>query len=126
MQPVPCSGNGLVRLQRSAGASDRAIALCKEVAGREPRALWAHRSLGFLLLGNGQGDAAVTAFQVALRGDASNARTWEGLGAAYQTLGRLTAALKVCAWLEDWTYDACVVMLVRLAQCKSWFRNGDM
>ena len=38
---------------------------------------------------------AVVALQTVLRGDAGAADTWEALGAAYQSLGRLTAAIKV-------------------------------
>lgn len=32
--------------------------------------------------------------QTGIRGDETNARAWEGLGAAYQALNRLTAATK--------------------------------
>eukprot|EP00884_Botryococcus_braunii_P003753 jgi/Botrbrau1/13379/Bobra.0194s0011.1 len=88
------AGNGLIRLLREGGAPDRAIALCREVTSREAGALWAHAGLGFMLLASGEGEAAIPCFQSALRGDPFKARIWEGLGAAYQSQGRITAALK--------------------------------
>jgi len=47
-----------------------------------------------LLLEQKQPAEAIPALQAALRAKPSDATTWEALGAAYQPLGRLTAALK--------------------------------
>ena len=38
---------------------------------------------------------AVQALQNGLKVDGSDSRAWEALGCAYQSLGRLTAAIKV-------------------------------
>lgn len=62
---------------------------------REPAATWALRRTAFDLLAAGDAAAAVSAFQRVLRADAADAAAWEGLAAAYQSLGRFTAALKV-------------------------------
>lgn len=74
-----------------------ALAACSAATQANPAAVWAWRRMGFLRLAIEQPEPAITAFQTALRGGPRHARTWEGLGAAYQALGRLTAALKVCA-----------------------------
>jgi superkiller protein 3 len=49
---------------------------------------------GLLLLKQKQPAEAILALQAALRAKPSDATSWEALGAAYQSLGRLTAALK--------------------------------
>ena len=79
----------------ASGSSTVAHALCLEVAARAPHATWAWRRLGFQHLHLGEAEKAVAAFQAALRGDVGHAAAWEGLGLSYQTLGRLTASLKV-------------------------------
>jgi superkiller protein 3 len=48
----------------------------------------------YLLLARGDHADAIAAFQAALRAAPGDAAAWEGLAAAYQPLGRLTAALK--------------------------------
>ncbi|KAK9814136.1 hypothetical protein WJX72_001132 [[Myrmecia] bisecta] len=88
------AGEALCSLLKAAGSADTALALCEEFTKRAPQALWAWRRLGFLQLQTGQAEAAVVAFQNALRADVGHAAAWEGLGSAYQSLGRLTAALK--------------------------------
>lgn len=79
------------------GDTAAALAACSAATQASPAAVWAWRRLGFLRLATGEPEPAITAFQTALRGRPRHARTWEGLGAAYQALGRLTAALKVRA-----------------------------
>lgn len=79
----------------AAGSPDTAAALAAEIAAREPAAAWATRRLAFDLLAAADAAAAVPAFQNVLRADAADAAAWEGLAAAYQALGRFTAALKV-------------------------------
>ena len=77
------------------GRADTAQALCQEVSTRAPAATWAWRRLGFFALDASNFEGAVPCFQTALRGDVRHAGSWEGLGSAYQSLARLTAALKV-------------------------------
>jgi len=60
------------------------------------RATWAWRRRGFGQLRRGEAGEAATALQTVLRDQPADAAAWEGLGAAYEALGRLTAALKVC------------------------------
>lgn len=89
------TGEGLCGLLRQEGRADTAKALCQEVTGRAAAAGWAWRLLGFYHLEGGQHEKAVQCFQTSLRGDVKCAAAWEGLGSAYQSLARLTAALKV-------------------------------
>ena len=79
------------------GDTAAALTACSAATQANPAAVWAWRRLGFLRLATGEPEPAITAFQTALRGGPRHVRTWEGLGAAYQALGRLTAALKVRA-----------------------------
>ena len=77
------------------GRADTAQALCQEVSTRAPGATWAWRRLAFFCLHAGDFEKAVLCFQTALRRDVAHAGAWEGLASAYQSLARLTAALKV-------------------------------
>ncbi len=70
------------------------MALCRQVVLRAQHAVWAWKRLGILLLDQKEPAEAIPALQSALRAKPSDATTWEALGAAYQPLGRLTAALK--------------------------------
>ncbi|KAL3133073.1 hypothetical protein ABBQ38_006975 [Trebouxia sp. C0009 RCD-2024] len=88
------AGEGLCNLLRAEGRADTAQALCQEVSSRAPGATWAWRRLAFFCLHTGDFEKAVLCFQTALRGDVGHAGAWEGLGSAYQSLARLTAALK--------------------------------
>ena len=90
------AGEGLCNLLRDEGRADTAQALCQEVSTRAPGAIWAWRRLAFFSLDGGDYEKAVLCFQTALRGDVKHAGAWEGLGSAFQSLARLTAALKVC------------------------------
>ena len=89
------SGEGLCGLLRQEGRAETAKALCQEVTGRAAAAVWAWRLLGFYSLEAGDYEKAVQCLQTSLRGDVKCAAAWEGLGSAYQSLARLTAALKV-------------------------------
>ena len=91
------AGEGLCGLLRQEGRADTAKALCQEVTGRAPAAVWAWRLLAFYCLEAADYEKAVQCFQTSLRGDVKCAAAWEGLGSAYQSLARLTAALKVSA-----------------------------
>ncbi len=95
------TGEGLCAMLVQTSNVSAATAACQAIAQAHSGAVWAWRRLGFLRLASGEFEAAITAFQMALRAGPGHARTWEGLGAAYQALGRLTAALKVqpCPWL---------------------------
>jgi len=61
------------------------------------RATWAWRRRGFGQLWREEAGEAATALQTVLRDRPTDAAAWEGLGSAYEALGRLTAALKVCS-----------------------------
>ena len=92
---VTLPGEGLCNLLKNEGRADTAQALCQEVSTRAPGATWAWRRLGFFALDASDSEKAVLCFQTALRGDVRHVGAWEGLGSAYQSLARLTAALKV-------------------------------
>lgn len=51
--------------------------------------------------------------QTAIRSDGKHAPAWEGLGAAYHSLGRLTAALKANNWpiAAAFFYISCMLSL---------------
>ena len=89
----------------ASGSSRVAHALCLELTARAPHATWAWRRLGFQHLQLGEAEKAIAVFQTALRGDVGHAAAWEGLGLSYQTLGRLTASLKVG---HSYSYSAAV------------------
>ena len=91
-----CTGEGLCSLLKGEGRADTAQALCREISTRAPGATWAWRRLAFFALDAADFEKAVVCFQTALRGDVKHVGAWEGLGSAYQSLARLTAALKVC------------------------------
>jgi superkiller protein 3 len=82
---------GLLRAARALGP---ATALCADIAEQYPQAAWAQRQLAALLLAQGDAEGAIAALQAAIRADGAHAAAWERLGAAYQALGRLSAALK--------------------------------
>ena len=93
---------------KAEGRAETAQALCQEVSTRAPEAGWAWRRLAFFALEAKDFERAVLCFQTALRADVKHVGCWEGLGSAYQSLARLTAALKVafltarlsCCWRD--------------------------
>ena len=97
MHQTTPAGEALCAMLAASGSSKVAHALCLELAERAPHATWAWRRLGLQHLQLGEAEKAIAAFQTALRGDVGHAAAWEGLGLSYQTLGRLTASLKVGA-----------------------------
>jgi tetratricopeptide (TPR) repeat protein len=110
------TGDGLCRQLMNGGKRESAFLLCREIAARSPNASWAIKRSGFLWLdkctttttSNGleqqeevqqeyqqqYAEQASNSFQKVLRVRPGDAACWEGLGAAYQLQGRLTAALK--------------------------------
>jgi len=62
---LSAAGDALMGMLSRAGAVGPAVELCREIAEQYPEASWAQRQLGFLLLKQGDHEAAVLAFQVA-------------------------------------------------------------
>lgn len=62
-------------------------------------------------MGNGGALQAILALQTGLRGEMGDADAWQALGCAYQSLGRLSAAVKASLYEEQkrlfisWTCD---------------------
>ena len=69
--------------------------MLQEMLEMEPSAAWARLRLGQHHLWMGRPREAIAELQAALRMDTGNAVAWEALGAAYESVGRLQAALKV-------------------------------
>lgn len=67
----------------------------QEILELEPGAAWARLRLGLHHLWLARPREAIGELQAALRMDAGWAEAWEALGAAYESVGRLQAALKV-------------------------------
>ena len=89
------AGDALCEMLVAAGSADTAQALVVEVTERSPAATWAWRRRGLGDLRRGAAAEAATALQTVVRDRSADAAAWEGLGAAYEATGRLTAALKV-------------------------------
>lgn len=105
-------GDSLCELLTASGAGATADALALEITSRVPTALWAWRRRAFAELAGGSAAAAVVSFQAVLRGRPGDAASWEGLGAAYEGLGRLTAGLKVeCPQMYSLGSLACTLVL---------------
>ncbi|CAJ2651089.1 unnamed protein product [Trifolium pratense] len=88
------SGEALSDLLDQGGKDSLEVALCREATKISPRAFWAFRRLGFLLVHQNKWSEAVQSLQHAIRGYPTCADLWEALGLAYQRLGRFTAAVK--------------------------------
>ncbi|KAK1306290.1 hypothetical protein QJS10_CPA10g00001 [Acorus calamus] len=88
------AGEGLCALLDGQGKESLEIVVCREASERSPRAFWAFRRLGYLLVHQKKWSEAVPSLQHAIRGYPSCADLWEALGLAYQKLGMLTAAIK--------------------------------
>jgi Tfp pilus assembly protein PilF len=67
----------------------------QEMLEIEPGATWARLRLGLHHLRLSRPRHAIAELQAALRMQPKNAEAWESLGAAYEQVGRLQAALKV-------------------------------
>ncbi|GAX80151.1 hypothetical protein CEUSTIGMA_g7589.t1 [Chlamydomonas eustigma] len=89
------AGEGLVRLLTASGQTDTAMTLCTETLTSYPNLTWPWKLLSDLQLRSGRYiQEAVQSYQKAVRFEPASAALWEGLAAAYQGLGRDTAALK--------------------------------
>ncbi|KIY91513.1 Tetratricopeptide repeat protein 37, partial [Monoraphidium neglectum] len=78
-----------------AGDAELARAVCEEALAAQPQgALWARARLARLQLDARECAAAAASYQAAIRAAPADAALWEGLGAAYQALGRHSSALK--------------------------------
>ncbi|XP_066384394.1 tetratricopeptide repeat protein SKI3-like isoform X2 [Miscanthus floridulus] len=76
------------------GKESLELAVCKEAAGKSPRAFWAFRRLGYLQVHQRKWSEAIQSLQHAIRGYPTCADLWEALGLAYHRLGMFTAAVK--------------------------------
>ena len=86
--------------QRSA-ATAAVFAMCRKALSVSPRCLWAAVRLSSLAAAAGDHKEAVGALQAVLRAASSSAAVWEALGAAYDALGRHSAALKAYARAQE-------------------------
>lgn len=88
------SGESMCDLLDKEGKESLEVAICREAAGKSPRAFWAFRRLGFLQVHQKKWSEAVQNLQQAIRGYPTSADLWEALGLAYQRLSMFTAAIK--------------------------------
>jgi tetratricopeptide (TPR) repeat protein len=91
------AGRALCDLLHASNSEDLVGGVCEEILARAPSATWARERLGVHHLRLSRPREAVAALQAALRDDAGVASAWEALGAAYEAIGRLVAALKAYA-----------------------------
>ncbi|KAJ2802701.1 Superkiller protein 3, partial [Coemansia guatemalensis] len=89
------AGAALADMYVAEGSDDLCEALLVRATDSSYGLRWAWRRLGFLWLRQGRGEQAVAAFQSALSGDRGDARCWEGLCEAYQSIGRMHTSVKV-------------------------------
>ncbi|KAF8728036.1 hypothetical protein HU200_018610 [Digitaria exilis] len=88
------AGGALCDLLDVEGKESLELAVCKEAAGKSPRAFWAFRRLGYLQVYQRKWSDAIQNLQHAIRGYPACADLWEALGLAYHRLGMFTAAVK--------------------------------
>ncbi|PUZ40261.1 hypothetical protein GQ55_9G410100 [Panicum hallii var. hallii] len=88
------AGEALCDLLDVEGKESLELAVCKEAAGKSPRAFWAFRRLGYLQVHQRKWSDAIQSLQHAIRGYPTCADLWEALGLAYHRLGMFTAAVK--------------------------------
>ncbi|KAK9147526.1 hypothetical protein Scep_006283 [Stephania cephalantha] len=88
------AGEALCDLFEDQGKLSLELALCRDSSDRSPKAFWAFRRLGFLLVHQKKWSEAVQPLQHAIRGYPTCADLWETLGLAYQRLGMFTASIK--------------------------------
>ncbi|KAK9143727.1 hypothetical protein Syun_013127 [Stephania yunnanensis] len=88
------AGEALCDLFEDQGKLSLELALCRDCSDRSPKAFWAFRRLGFLLVHQKKWSEAVQPLQHAIRGYPTCADLWETLGLAYQRLGMFTASIK--------------------------------
>ena len=111
----------------AAGSADTAHALVVEVTDRSPAATWAWRRRGLGDLRRGAAAEAATALQTVLRDRPADAAAWEGLGAAYEATGRLTAALKVRLQtsIDSQTMQCCCVPAERMEGQDEYHQSAE-
>jgi tetratricopeptide (TPR) repeat protein len=73
---------------------DQAEVILTDITNLRTRAGWPWRRLGFLRMKKNDCLDAIPSFQNALRADASDVLSWEGLAESYLKEGRYTAAMK--------------------------------
>ncbi|XP_062200574.1 tetratricopeptide repeat protein SKI3 isoform X2 [Phragmites australis] len=88
------AGEALCDLLDVEGKESLEVAVCKEAAGKSPRAFWAFQRLGYLQVHQRKWSEAIQSLQHAIRGYPTCADLWEALGLAYHRLGMFTAAVK--------------------------------
>ncbi|KAM0878422.1 hypothetical protein ACQ4PT_034890 [Festuca glaucescens] len=88
------AGEALCDLLDVEGKESLELAVCKEAAGKSPRAFWAFRRLGYLQVHQNKWSEAIQSLQHSIRGYPTCADLWEALGLAYHRLGMFTAAVK--------------------------------
>ncbi|VAH17868.1 unnamed protein product [Triticum turgidum subsp. durum] len=88
------AGEALCDLLDAEGKESLELAVCKEAAGKSPRAFWAFRRLGYLQVHQKKWSDAIQSLQHSIRGYPTCADLWEALGLAYHRLGMFTAAVK--------------------------------
>eukprot|EP00892_Ulva_mutabilis_P012850 jgi/Ulvmu1/9938/UM058_0021.1 len=88
------AGVALCDLLHESNCEDLVHGVCCEILAACPAAEWAQRRLGLHHLWMERPREAIKELQAALRMDGEVAEAWEALGAAYERIGRLTAALK--------------------------------
>lgn len=88
------AGEALCDLLDVEGKESLELAVCKEAAGKSPRAFWAFRRLGYLQVHQNKWSDAIQSLQHSIRGYPTCADLWEALGLAYHRLGMFTAAVK--------------------------------
>ena len=87
-------GDALCRQLLLLGNIKSAMILCQGILSRNSSCEWASRRLGFLFLKQNNYADAITSLQTALRCNPKDSYSWEGLATAYESQGRLLAALK--------------------------------
>lgn len=88
------AGEALCDLLDVEGKESLELAVCKEAAGKSPRAFWAFRRLGYLQVHQKKWSDAIQSLQHSIRGYPTCSDLWEALGLAYHRLGMFTAAVK--------------------------------
>ncbi|KAM3409597.1 hypothetical protein ACQJBY_002095 [Aegilops geniculata] len=88
------AGEALCDLLDAEGKESLELAVCKEAAGKSPRAFWAFQRLGYLQVHQKKWSDAIQSLQHSIRGYPTCADLWEALGLAYHRLGMFTAAVK--------------------------------